>query len=144
MKILGIVLIGLLLSNGVWLTDFAKASQEAKQSNKMILLNFSGSDWCAPCIMMKRNVFEKPEFIEFADQKLILVRADFPRHKKHQLSADQKAHNEKLAEKYNSKGRFPLTLLLDADGHVIREWDGYSGGNVEEFIKQVTTPGDEK
>lgn len=120
-----------------WLVDFDAAKQEAKQSNKQILLNFSGSDWCAPCIKLKKDVFDKQEFGDYAAQHLVLVRADFPRHKKNKLSDRQTAHNEGLAEKYNPQGKFPLTLLLDANGKVIQTWDGFSGGSASEFIQQL-------
>ena len=125
------------VSTPEWLTDFDHAKELAKQDDKMILLNFSGSDWCAPCIQMKKTVFETPPFQDFASDKLILVRADFPRHKKNQLTAEQKARNEKLAALYNSKGKFPLTLLLDSSGQVIAAWDGYSGAKAEEFVREV-------
>jgi thioredoxin-related protein len=120
-----------------WQTDFNRAQQEAKQSHKFILLNFSGSDWCAPCIKMKREVFEQETFIQYANDNLVLVRADFPRLKKNQLDANQKAHNEKLAEQYNASGKFPLTLLLNEDGKVVKTWDGYSNESPQEFIKQI-------
>jgi thioredoxin-related protein len=108
-----------------WQLDFEHAKAEASQSHKLILLNFSGSDWCGPCIKLKKDVFDSPAFQEFATDRLILVRADFPRLSKNQLAAKQVAHNEALAEKYNRQGKFPLTLLLDANGKVLKEWDGY-------------------
>lgn len=55
----------------------------------------------------------------------MLVRADFPRLSRNRLAARQKAHNEALAEAYNRQGKFPDTVLLDAEGHVLKEWDGY-------------------
>ena len=120
-----------------WQTDFEHAQQEAKQSHKFILLNFAGSDWCAPCIKMKRDVFEQEVFIQYANDNLVLVRADFPRLKKNQLDPKQKAHNEKLAEQYNSSGKFPLTLLFNEEGKVLKSWDGYSGESPAELIKEI-------
>jgi len=120
-----------------WLNDFDQAKHQAKDNNKMILLNFSGSDWCAPCIKMKKEIFESEQFQEFADANLVLVRADFPRTKKNQLEASQREHNERLAEQYNPNGKFPLTLLLDSNGTVKQEWDGYSNMTVDAFIDQV-------
>jgi len=120
-----------------WLTDFEQARSLAKQEQKYILLNFSGSDWCAPCIKMKRDVFEQPVFQNYAAQKLVLLQADFPRTKKKQLDPALKAHNEKLADKYNRQGKFPLTLLLDVEGNVIYSWDGYTGNTADEFLTQI-------
>ena len=33
-----------------WQTDYAKALATAKAQNKQVLLDFTGSDWCGPCI----------------------------------------------------------------------------------------------
>lgn len=134
MKISTIAILLALTVSSSWLTDFAKAQEEARAQQKQILLNFSGSDWCAPCILMKREVFEKEAFQHFANENLILVRADFPRNKKNQLDPAQKTHNEKLAERYNPQGKFPLTLLLDAEGNVNQSWDGYQNETSEEFV----------
>jgi thioredoxin-related protein len=117
-----------------WLINFDEAKIEAKQEHKMILLNFSGSDWCGPCIKMKKEVFESEAFNTIASKRLILVRADFPRAKKNQLSKEQTKHNEALAEKYDPLGKFPFTVLLDPNGKVIREWDGYIFSSQDKFI----------
>lgn len=120
-----------------WLTDFENAQQQARESHKLILLNFAGSDWCAPCIKMTRDIFEQETFANFAENNLLLVRADFPRLKKNQLEPKQKTHNEKLAETYNPKGKFPLTLLLDVDGKILKSWDGYAGESPQDFVKEI-------
>jgi len=127
----------MLAAGGNWMTDFVKAREKAHDEKKLILLNFSGSDWCGPCIKMKREIFESTAFEAFAGENLVLVRADFPRLKKNQLEKTQKEENEALAEKYNPQGRFPLTLLLDDTGRVIHEWDGYSTQTPEAFIKSI-------
>lgn len=137
MKTLLIIMAILPFTSINWLTDFDVAKEQAKSDNKLILLNFSGSDWCAPCIKMKKEVFETAQFQEFADSNLVLVRADFPRTKKNQLGAKQQEHNEKLAEQYNPKGQFPLTLLLDSSGTIIKEWDGYPNMSVDAFIDEI-------
>jgi thioredoxin-related protein len=108
-----------------WTTDLSKAQTEAVASNKLILLNFSGSDWCGPCIKLKKEVLHTENFVKYAENCLVLVNADFPRQKKNQLQPSLKEANEKLAAKYNPKGKFPLTLLLNAKGEVILEWEGY-------------------
>lgn len=126
MKLLLITLLASFLAiSPEWQLNFDRAKAEASQSHKLILLNFSGSDWCGPCIKLKKDIFESPAFQTFAADRLVLVRADFPRLAKHQLSADQTVHNEALAEKYNRQGKFPFTVLLDANGRVLSEWEGY-------------------
>jgi hypothetical protein len=86
---------------------------------------------------MKRDIFEQDAFIQYADDHLVLVRADFPRLKKNQLDPKQKAHNEKLSDRYNSSGKFPLTLLLNEEGKVLKSWDGYSGQSPQDFVKEI-------
>lgn len=122
-----------------WQTDFEAARQTAKQKHQLILLNFSGSDWCGPCIRMKKEIFGDKDFMSMADSSLVLVNADFPRSKKNQLDKKLVAQNDALAEKYNPEGKFPFTLLLDADGKVIKTWDGFPRENAIQFAAQLKT-----
>lgn len=131
-----IALTALLFVSPIWYDDFESAKKIAQDEHKYILLNFSGSDWCAPCIKLKKEVFENPAFFGVTE-KLVLVRADFPRSKKNQLSPEQTKRNEALAEQYNPLGKFPLTLLLDSKGKVIKVWDGYVFGSQDKFIDEV-------
>lgn len=108
-----------------WGLNIEQAKTEAKAEHKLILLYFSGSDWCGPCIKLKKDIYESEEFGSFATEHLVLVKADFPRQKKNQLDKKQTQHNEALAEKYNTKGKFPYTVLLNPEGKVLKEWDGY-------------------
>jgi thioredoxin-related protein len=119
-----------------WMGDLSQAQKEASVQKKLILLNFSGSDWCGPCIKLKHDVFESEAFVKFAQDKLVLVRADFPRLKKNQLPADQQARNDQMAERYNPNGKFPLTVLINSQGKVLKEWDGYQP-SVQKFIAEV-------
>src|SRR5436190_19443015 len=114
MNVISYIMSFLLFASVTWLTDFEQAKEQANEKDQLILINFSGSDWCAPCIKMKKEIFDTPQFQEFASTNLVLVKADFPRLKKNQLEAKQKEHNEKLAEHFNPNGKFPLTLLVDA------------------------------
>src|SRR3982751_3309754 len=115
MKFLLTILISSLVSTNspVWFNDFNKAQTEAATSGKYILLNFSGSDWCGPCIRLHKEIFQSSSFTQLADSALVLVNADFPRQKKNQLAKDIQHDNELLADKYNANGAFPFTLLLD-------------------------------
>ena len=137
MKILVLSALILFIDPVAWLADFQEAQTQARESHKLILLNFAGSDWCGPCIKMTRDIFEQEVFSQYAKRNLLLVRADFPRLKKNRLEAKQKAHNEKLADTYNPKGKFPLTLLLDEEGKILKSWDGYTGESPQNFIKEI-------
>lgn len=128
---------GLGLSFAPWQPDFDSAQKLAKEKDKYILLNFSGSDWCGPCIQLHKEVFESSAFKKLADGSLILYKADFPRNKKNQLSKEVQQSNESLADKYNPLGKFPYTVVLSADGKVIKVWDGYPNHNSTQFIEQL-------
>ena len=114
-----------------------EARQIAQQQHRPVLLNFSGSDWCGPCILLRKEIFDAPEFSAFADTALVLVNADFPRMKKHQLSKEQQQENDRLADQYNPQGKFPLTLLLNAEGKVLQQWEGLPPVGSAAFSLQV-------
>lgn len=136
-RLLTALLCLVVLTSANWRTDFQKAKSEAKQQHKYILLKFSGSDWCIPCIKMEKRIFDQAPFQQYAKDKLIMVNADFPRQKKNQPAADVVKSNEMLAETYNKTGHFPYTVLLDADGKVLKTWDGYKDATPEEFVKEI-------
>lgn len=121
----------------VWHYNLDEAKVIAHKEHKLILLNFSGSDWCGPCIMLRTQILDDTTFLKMADTALVLVNADFPRKKKDQLPSGQQAINNALADEYNSEGQFPKTLLLSADGKVVKTWDGYPDVKPEVFAEQV-------
>ena len=138
MKLFPALVIGLfIITSAVAETDFDKAIQKAKQEHKLILLRFSGSDWCVPCIRMNKEVFENNIFKTYADSNLVLVIADFPRLKKNRLPDGQQKMNDKLAEKYNSPGNFPFTVLADENGNVLKTWEGYTNMTPDQFVNQL-------
>lgn len=120
-----------------WHTDMNEAKQIASENHEYILLNFSGSDWCSPCIRLHKEIFDSDVFKTYAGSHLVLVNADFPRLKKNQLTKEQTEKNEALAEEYNKQGSFPYTLLLNANGKVLKAFDGYQGIPAEEFVAQL-------
>src|SRR6195952_472534 len=139
MKLLTIITFLLFNTSVTWLGNFNEAKTEAAKTHKLIMINFSGSDWCGPCIRLRKEILESSAFEDFAAEKLVLVRADFPRQKKNQLSKDQVKLNEALADKYNPEGKFPYTLLVDEHGKVLKEWDGYPDEIPDRFIDQIKT-----
>jgi thioredoxin-related protein len=126
----------LLLNNAEWGNNLKNAKEKASAEHKLILLNFSGSDWCAPCIMLKKQVFSSDEFQSFANERLVLLRADFPRLKKNKLPDNELKINEALAEKYNPDGNFPFTVLINTNGEVLKSWNGYNGKK-EEVLAEI-------
>ncbi len=120
-----------------WETNFDKAKINASNNHAYILLSFSGSDWCGPCIKLHHDFFESPEFTKFSENNLVLLNADFPRQKKNQLSITLQQQNDKLADTYNATGSFPFTVLLNADGKLMKSWDGLPKMRAEEFVEDI-------
>ena len=131
------LLTSFLFTVNTWETDLEKAKQSAKSEHKLIILNFSGSDWCGPCIRMHKDIFEGSAFVEYSKDNLVLVNADFPRLKKNALTKEQQRKNDQLADQYNKEGIFPLTLLLDENGKVLQRWEGLPHSTSAEFTNQV-------
>jgi thioredoxin-related protein len=120
-----------------WQTDFNRAKEDALKDHKPILINFSGSDWCGPCIRMEKEIFESGIFTNYATNNLVLVKADFPRQKKNQLSKEQIQKNDALAEKYNPEGKFPLTVLVSSDEKILKEWEGLPKETPDQFLDEM-------
>lgn len=137
MKYLFFVALTAVLLNIPWETNFETAQKNAKQQHKLILLNFSGSDWCGPCIRLHSEIFASEGFLKMASDKLIMFNADFPRNKKNQPSETVKKQNEALADKYNPQGKFPFTVLLDAGGKVIATYDGFPNQSTALFTAEI-------
>jgi thioredoxin-related protein len=139
MKIILFSFLVMMLGTVEWLDSLDAAKEIAAREDKLILLNFSGSDWCGPCIKMKKEVFENEAFLSIASNELVLVRADFPRSKKNKLPIEQQKRNDALAEEYNPLGKFPYTVLLDATGKVLKAWEGYTFASQDTFIRGLTS-----
>jgi len=135
--LLFVTLTSLINLNGKWYHNLDEALHIAQNEHKYVILNFSGSDWCGPCIRMHKEILETESFQKFADSTLIMVNADFPRLKKNQLGVEQQKLNDAVADKYNSKGIFPLTLLINGYGKTIKTWDGLPKENVDAFTQEV-------
>lgn len=136
-KLIAIVLLLINIGFAQQTETFKQKLETAKTENKSVLLYFSGSDWCAPCVKFKKFIVNTPEFQTFATENLVIYNADFPRLSKNKLAKEVEKENETLADKYNSKGIFPLILLLDAEGNVIKKWEEYPKETVEEFIGKL-------
>ena len=116
-----------------WLTDYNIAVAQAKSENKLVLMDFTGSDWCGWCIKLKSEVFDTPEFAAFASANLVMLEVDFPRRKT--LSAEQRAANSKLQNRFRIEG-FPTIIALNGEGHPVVEL-GYVPGGPGAFINEL-------
>ena len=116
------------------------AKQQALAQHGLILLNFSGSDWCIPCIKLHKDIIDTEQFKQLINDRIIFfLNADFPRSKKNQLPAEQKKENANLADQYNPTGIFPFTLLLDANGKILKSWAGLPREDRSSFCDESRT-----
>ena len=114
-----------------WSTDIEKAFEKAKIEKKAVLVEFTGSDYCPPCIVIRKNVLSKPEFITAASKKYILVELDFPRGDK-----ALKAKNDPYYEKYQVDG-FPTVILFDEAGKEFTRFLASDYPRPELFLKHL-------
>ena len=115
-----------------WHTDFHEAKALAAKTDKLMLVEFHGSDWCPPCIQLNDEILSTAEFKDYAEGRFVLVDLDFPR-RKTQDEATQKA-NHALAEEYGIQG-FPTVLVMNADGKVLGRSVGFPQGGKEGFMQ---------
>ena len=117
-----------------WTDDFDAAKKQAAAENKLLLVDFSGSDWCGWCKKLDREVFAKPEFLKGAKKDFVLVMVDSP-NDKNLLSQKAAEQNPKLVNKYNVHG-FPTVLIMDSDGTVLDK-TGYRDGGPEKYLEHL-------
>ena len=99
-----------------------------------MLVKFTGSDWCPPCIKLDKEVFSKEAFKSGVEKDFVVVVLDYPRKKK--LPAAQTKTNKEVAKKYNLRS-YPTVMLMDSQGKVFKSISGYSGGGVEPYLKTL-------
>lgn len=117
-----------------WLTDLSQAKEQAKKEHKVILADFTGSDWCGFCIKQHKEVFSTSTFADYAKDNLVLLKVDFP-HRKKLPEAQQKA-NDELGKRFKIRG-YPTLIALDANGKELKRWVGYGGDGPKPLIKNL-------
>ncbi len=117
-----------------WLTDLPAALDQARSEKKLVLLDFTGSDWCSWCMKLDHDVLGTPEFAAYAQSKLVLVKVDFP-HSTPQ-SADLKQANEELGRRFHVNG-YPTCILVDASGNELGRQTGYLEGGPAAFLAEL-------
>jgi thioredoxin-related protein len=138
-KILSALMVGcvagaLFAADSAWITSVPDATAKAQKEQKLVLLDFTGSDWCSWCKKLDAETFSKPEFVEYAKKNLVLVEVDFPNNKPQ--SDALKAANKDLKDKYNITG-FPTLVLLKPDGTLLWKQVGYLKGGPEAMIAKL-------
>ena len=121
-------------AESTWLSDYKKAQQEAKASNKFLLLDFTGSDWCGWCKRLEQEILSQSQFENYARENLVLLEVDFPRAKPQ--SPEIRKQNQELAQQYQVEG-FPTIVVLNGDGQKLWQYDGYFPDGLAAFIAQL-------
>ena len=124
------------LPETAWLTDYDAALQEARDKEKNLLVYFTGSDWCPPCKILKKDLFETEKFKELSADYVMLY-VDLPRSRS-AISSDQRLHNQKLLSKLNKKGVFPFIAILNENEKILDNLAGYNmNGNTKKHLKLI-------
>lgn len=123
-------------SQNNWNIDFDKVVNKAKSENKLILIDFTGSDWCMPCKMLEKNIFQSTQFVDFAKDSLILLKVDFPKRPENKLDSLQQRANNILGNKYGIKG-LPTVIIMDGNQNEMDRIVGYPGLTPEEFLNKI-------
>jgi len=136
---LGLCFVASAHADSAWGNDYKKAQEEAKTNHKLVLLNFTGSDWCGYCVMLDRAILSKPEFKDYATKNLVLLELDFPNRggaRWNAQSIDVKKQNAALAEKYEVQG-FPTLVVLSPEGKTLWRFEGYYDGGLAAFLAEL-------
>ncbi|MET1260114.1 thioredoxin family protein [Flagellimonas sp. DF-77] len=121
-----------------WTSSYEEALQQAETQDKPLILVFSGSDWCAPCKRLEREVWQSDTFKQYAQDHYVLYKADFPRKKKNQLPLETRNANKSLIERFNTKGFFPLVVVMDGGENVLGK-TGYQRMKPDKYIKLLNS-----
>lgn len=116
-----------------WVTDYKLALATARAEKKAVLMDFTGSDWCGWCMKLKREVFNTPQFAQYAKTNLILLEIDFPNAKPQ--SDELRKQNRELQRRFGIEG-FPTILVLNLEGKLIGKL-GYMPGGPQLFIETI-------
>ncbi len=117
-----------------WIEDYQLALNRAKNEDKVILINFTGSDWCKWCIKLVDEVFSHKEFADYAEENLVMLKIDFPTTFK-QLPEEEQIKRQQLQQQYGVRG-YPTIILADAQGKVLGQ-TGYQPGGPENYVNHL-------
>ncbi|MFK7970902.1 MAG: thioredoxin family protein [Bacteroidia bacterium] len=119
-----------------WYVHLDTAKTQANTSRKPILVLFTGSDWCAPCMQLEREVLSKKAFQDYAKKNLVLVKMDFPR-RSPEPSIEMQVHRDTVATKYlGERQSVPTVFLLNDDGSIIAKTTFRAGG-AEAYVRHL-------
>lgn len=120
-----------LLAGEGWFTNISKAKAEAQKENKALFVEFTGSDWCPPCMMMEKAVFSKKSFKSGAEKDFVLVKIDIPNKDK-----ALRRKNEKVLDKYKVQG-VPTVILMDKNGKEFSRFTASAYNTVPKMLTEL-------
>ena len=119
-----------------WIDSFDEAKKIATKKDKPIFILFTGSDWCPPCKQLHKHLLENEQFIELANEKLILYKADFPRHRE-KMDAETIKKNNELKNLYKIRG-FPTVVVVSPSGEELGRRVGFGyGGGIQSHLDMI-------
>jgi len=124
------------LDTNIWNTNYELSKKISFDKKMPLMMVFSGSDWCKPCIKLREQILIDSIFTNWAEDSIVCLCVDFPTQKKNQLNEELKIQNEMLAEKYNLNGIFPLVLIFSYDGEVLGNL-GFENITTFEYIEKI-------
>ena len=116
----------------LWSKNLDQALAQAKESGRLVFVEFTGSDWCPPCKKLEEEVYSKPEFLDTATREFVLVQLDYPQKKPQ--TPEEVTHNKAVAERFKVDS-YPTALVLDAAGKELVRHSGYRAGGPAAFLK---------
>lgn len=118
----------------VWSEDYAQVRKMAAEKKLPVIMLFSGSDWCPPCIRLDKTVFHQKKFADFAKSgKALFFHADFPRRKSQPENISKQ--NRHLMQVYRVEG-VPTVILTDHSGREFAR-TGFLPGGVDKYIRHL-------
>lgn len=92
----------------IWRQDLENALEDAKNANKMVILDF-GAEWCPACKELEHITFQDPVVVKRL-KEMVAVKVDCTKSREPEIKAVQ--------EKYSVTG-LPTVIVLDSEGFEI-------------------------
>ncbi len=99
---------------------YKEAKQKAKKENKYLVIYFS-ANWCPPCKIMKKELWENSEYMKFFNQKAVLLTVDLTKSQENAI---------RVGNDYNVTIKsIPTLLVVDKQNNIIFEKKGLIKGH---------------